>query len=645
MAELNFKINVGGNANESVGSLKKQLREAQAEVVKLSDKFGATSEQAVNAAKKAADLRDRIGDAKALTDAFNPDAKFRALSQSLSSVAGGFTAVQGAIGLFGAESKDVEKTLLKVQSALALSQGLEQIGGLADAFKNLKAVAVNAFNGIKAAIGSTGIGLLVVALGTIYAYWDDIKAAISGVSEEQKKLNKSTQENLKAKQDELDIINKSEAILKLQGKTEKEILQIQISKTKEAITFAKLNLENAIKTAEVQNYTAKRNKEIFQGILNTVSTGILVLLKGIDTIGSAFGKNFKLYEQFTSGIANKFFNPEETKAEGEATIKEAKKTLLELENNYAQYQLNLQEIDKDAADKQAELTQKEIEAAIERYKKLLELEQKRRDQVLDVEKQIRAVKQETDKIGLSEKDKRILEAEQELNNNLRLYSDNLDARLKAYILYDERIKAANKKTKLEESEQEKKDTEDFYERLTKRAEAQINQIHAVKVEGHVVKATEEEKQMAYQATGNAFGALSDLIGRQTAAGKALAVGQALINTYLGVTEVLRNKTTIPEPFGTIQKVASVATILASGISAVTRIKNTQIPGGGGGGSVPSFSAAAPVQPQQPQAQMTQLNAQTINALGNQAIKAYVVETDVTSNQQRIKAIQQRARFD
>jgi hypothetical protein len=43
--------------------------------------------------------------------------------------------------------------------------------------------------------------------------------------------------------------------------------------------------------------------------------------------------------------------------------------------------------------------------------------------------------------------------------------------------------------------------------------------------------------------------------------------------------------------------------------------------------------------------MTQLNSSTINALGNQAIKAYVVETDVTSNQQRVKAIQQRARFD
>jgi hypothetical protein len=97
------------NANESVKSLKTQLKEAQANVAALSDKFGATSKEAVEAAKSAAILRDKIGDAKSLTDAFNPDAKFKALSGSLTGVAGGFSAVTGALGLMGKESKDVEK--------------------------------------------------------------------------------------------------------------------------------------------------------------------------------------------------------------------------------------------------------------------------------------------------------------------------------------------------------------------------------------------------------------------------------------------------------------------------------------------------------------------------------------------------------
>ena len=134
--DIEIKINNSDSSNK-LGTLKKQLREAQNEVQVLSDKFGATSKEAIEAAKRAGELKDRIGDAKALTEAFNPDAKFKALTASLSGVAGGFSAVQGAIALFGVESKEVEKTLLKVQSAMAISQGLQSVGEAIDSFKNL----------------------------------------------------------------------------------------------------------------------------------------------------------------------------------------------------------------------------------------------------------------------------------------------------------------------------------------------------------------------------------------------------------------------------------------------------------------------------------------------------------------------------
>ena len=42
--------------------------------------------------------------------------------------------------MFGAESEDVQKALLKVQGALALSEGINQVLGLKDAFNDLKAV-------------------------------------------------------------------------------------------------------------------------------------------------------------------------------------------------------------------------------------------------------------------------------------------------------------------------------------------------------------------------------------------------------------------------------------------------------------------------------------------------------------------------
>ena len=173
---------------DSVGNLKSELRKAQAEVAELSAKFGVTSEEAVKAAKKAAELKDAIGEAKALTDAFNPDAKFNALSSSIGGALNGFQAFEGALGLVGVESEQLQATLLKVQSAMALSQGLQGLMEAKDSFKQLGAVAMDALKGIRTGLLLTGIGAFVVVLGTVAAYWDDIKKAVGGVTEEEKKL-------------------------------------------------------------------------------------------------------------------------------------------------------------------------------------------------------------------------------------------------------------------------------------------------------------------------------------------------------------------------------------------------------------------------------------------------------------------------
>ena len=100
---------------------------------------------------------------------------------------------------------------------------------------------------------------------------------------------------------------------------------------------------------------------------------------------------------------------------------------------------------------------------------------------------------------------------------------------------------------------------------------------------------------------------------------------------------------MPSPFDVIAKVLNVATIIASGIKTVKSIASVQIPGKfGGGGGMPTM--AAPMTPELPQAATTNLSRQTINDIGNQAVRAYVIETDVTSNQERMAAIRQRARF-
>ncbi|MFN9978353.1 MAG: hypothetical protein ACK53Y_00490, partial [bacterium] len=107
---------------------------------------------------------------------------FKALTASLSGVAGGFAALQGAVGLFGNKAEAVEKTLLKVQSAMALSQGLQAVGESIDSFKQLGAVVKtgvsNAFGTLRSAIISTGIGALVVGLGLLIANFETVKKVV-----------------------------------------------------------------------------------------------------------------------------------------------------------------------------------------------------------------------------------------------------------------------------------------------------------------------------------------------------------------------------------------------------------------------------------------------------------------------------------
>ena len=111
------------------------------------------------------------------------------LGGALTGATGGFAAVQGVMGLVGSESEELEKALLKVQSALAIQEGLRGIKEAIPAFKQLGTSALKALQGIKTGIAATGIGLLVVAVGAIVAYWDDITELL-GVN------NKSLEEQL-----------------------------------------------------------------------------------------------------------------------------------------------------------------------------------------------------------------------------------------------------------------------------------------------------------------------------------------------------------------------------------------------------------------------------------------------------------------
>ena len=634
-------------AEGSVKSLKAQLKEAQAEVSKMADKFGETSVQAANAAKKAAELKDKIGDAKALTDAFNPDKKFQAFSSALSGVAGGFSAVQGAMGLMGAESKDLEKTMLKVQSAMALSQGLSAITEAQDSFKNLKTVAVDAFKGIKAAIGSTGIGLLVIALGAIYAYWDDIKAAVSGVSEEQEKLNVKTKANLDAEKEKLKNIGSQDNILKLQGKSERFILDLKIKQIDAVIKATEASIVNAKITKDAQIEAAKRNKDILQGILTFISAPITVILKGIDLIGSAVGKNFGLEEKFFGGIAKLVFNPEETKVQGDKTIKEQQDALTQLKNDKAGFQLQIQAIDKsaadksaadkDKADKDAEAVKKEQEQK-EKERLANQIAQNKATDELILRNRIQSIKDEFDKkqFELSVQHQKEIDAQLELVNNGLLskeeYEKNkllIDANYKQqeiglldahHITIAEKTKTASDK---EIADKEKAE-------LAKRALNNIAIDSAQELVGIIAGLGEKNKGLQKAA----------LI-----ANGALSIAQIINNTNVGSSKEVSSKGIFGLSTSAILyakmgiSIASVIAATAKGLSALGAS------GGVSGGSGSSGGGGGTTAPVQPQVQSTLLNQGQVNQLSSATSRAFVLESDVSGNQERIQRLNRAARIN
>ena len=92
------------------------------------------------------------------------------------------------------------------------------------------------------------------------------------------------------------------------------------------------------------------------------------------------------------------------------------------------------------------------------------------------------------------------------------------------------------------------------------------------------------------------------------------------------------------------KIASMVAAIAGGIVTVKKIVSTKVPGTGGGGAIPSMPAL-PTAPIRPQVATTALDQNSINAVGNAANRAYVLETDVSGNQERIRRLNRAARIN
>lgn len=476
----------------------------------------------------------------------------------------------------------------------------DQVKGGISAVKSL----TGSFKGLKTAILTTGIGAIVVALGLIVAYWDDIKELVSGVSAEQEDLLELQQQSVQESQLAFDAISQTSNTLKLQGKSERDILNLKKAQTDETIAAleAQLVTQKEIKDAQVE--TATRNRNIVAGFVTLVSAPLVALLALVDGLAAGLvslgliDEGTNLAEGFVMGTAELLFDPDEVAKKGDETIAETEKQLTKLKNQRDGYILQQQAQDKKIADDKKAKEDKEQED-------------------LDAKVKAQQDKDLQEKLNYLQ---RIEDAENAFFDR-KLSKEDLEIQ-KVNEKYFELIEAA--KTYGED-----------YKILE---EAQAEEIKAIKDKQAAEDAAREEaiKKQRLSAVGDTFGQVASILGKNSAAGKAAAIAQATINTYQGVSEVWGNKSTLPAPFDVIQKgIASVA-ILASGLKTVKQIKSVPKPkgvkgggdagGGGGGVSAPAFNIVGG------NGGTNQL-ADTIAEQTNKPSRAYVVANDVTTAQE------------
>jgi hypothetical protein len=153
---------------------------------------------------------------------------------------------------------------------------------------------------------------------------------------------------------------------------------------------------------------------------------------------------------------------------------------------------------------------------------------------------------------------------------------------------------------------------------------------------------------AAQTISGILGNIRGLVGEETKAGKAIAIAQASIDTYQAAWAAFKNAQKNPiSIIGPAYPYIQAALAVAGGIANIRKIASVQVPGGGGGGAVPSISGAgAPPTAIAPTPTVTAqtLNAQAINNLGNQGMRAYVLNSDIQNNEQRNAYLQRNARI-
>jgi hypothetical protein len=475
--------------------------------------------------------------------------------------------------------------------------------GMATSLKQIKPKdLVSGFKDMASSLGSLGkvlltnpIFLIGAAIAAIIVNFQELKGLVDGVSSSQKESLALAEANANEAQRQLDLIGQSENILKLQGKSEREILDLKMAQTQAAINEQKVVIAGLESIQDSQIAAAERNKGILVGILNFITLPIRALLMQIDAIGAGLvklgvlEKGLGLTEMLDSGVnllAKQMFDPDAVKKEGEAAIQAAKDKLLGLENQLAGHKLSVNKINSDAAKAAADAQKAADEAELKRREKFhadkLEIERKG---LVQVQAQEVGLKQATNAQLLTEDQKRAAAEREEQNARTERLKQNANNSL---AISSEALGG-----------------------LTA-----LNEVFAGK--------SKKQQEAAFK--------------RQ----KAINIAGAIIDTYKAANAALA---TYPPPFGAIAAGASIAV----GLANVMKIKNQKFEGGGSsgssggsGGGSPSIGSGANAGGGQPA--FNPINTAFINNRPPQTAQAYVLAGSVSNAQDANAKIKNLARL-
>ncbi len=644
--QYNVKVNTGDSV-KSLSQLESELSQINEELKNVapgSQAFNDLSKSAQNAKKEIEGINNQI-------NGITAEDKIKALDGGIKILGGSVQGLVGGLGLLGIESEKLGAFEEKAASAIAFGIGLkdfsEGLGQVTEAFKK-SGVAAKLFGSTaRTALLATGVGALVVALGLVVAYWDDLVGLVSGVSKEQNDLLASQKESVSVSQAQFDTISASENILRMQGKSEAEIRQLKMDQLKVTIDTLKAQLvtQEEIKKAQVE--TAERNKTIAQNIIRLVSLPITIALAGIDTLTKKLAQlgiieqATNLEESFSGGLAGLIFDPEAIEEEGQTAIDETKKQLLQLENQYAGFQLEIKKERNEAA--------KEAKAKRdEELKEAAEAEKQRQEAILGIideyKKKIEDLQDKTEIERINREEQRKLAELEELKATEEEKQAVRDFYSQARTIAEDE---ARKEREEKEKEEAQKALDALFERIDKENELEMKRISM--------------KQYAVDS-------ILGLVNRESAIGRAALVAKEILNakellitakSALSSINISAAKAAADTSVGFAatlkagfpQNIPLLIGYAAQAAGIIVAIKNavggakSAIGGAGGstsGLSVPTVSG--PSTPQTPTAQtpfQQQLDANSATQSQQQPVRAYILQGDVTSGNEAASKLRQR----